>query len=430
MNNKEEEEKELPGSVSYLEAATATVRFLRDPAGFVARGEDAFATHLLGRPTVIACSHASRLAVVSRPDLFRHAPGYAPLLERAYGRTALSEDSGPRLAAFRRVFARAASPEAVASYVPAARAVFEARAAEWASGPQPVPLYERLRDAFAEVSAALLLGAADDPAAVERAVRLGRVSYRGCTAAPVRVSLGRLYRSAFAAGQDANDELGRMFVERLRGRAAAGTFAGRCAAALRDEPAEGRDGLERFVAANAVMFLGGMVAKAFGSLAVCACAELARHPAEADDDGDEHLERVLLEVARMHPPAMGGCRGTADAPQRLPGGRAVPAGYAVWYCDHTAGRDPAAYERPDEFRPARWAGARPAGARPGFGHGERSCPGEPVAWAVLKALLAVLVGGYRWTLADPGDAGPDGPAYKVLPARRPKSGLPCVFKKK
>ncbi|MDT3441533.1 MULTISPECIES: cytochrome P450 [unclassified Pseudofrankia] len=68
------------------------------------------------------------------------------------------------------------------------------------------------------------------------------------------------------------------------------------------------------------------------------------------------------------------------------GGVAIPAGSVVHLCFAAANRDPARWERPDEFDPS-----RPPGAHLGFGGGPHICLGMHVARAELQTAIDALL---------------------------------------
>jgi cytochrome P450 len=84
----------------------------------------------------------------------------------------------------------------------------------------------------------------------------------------------------------------------------------------------------------------------------------------------------------------------------------------VLFSIHAIQRDPAVYPVPDVFDPDRWApdGAAviPRASFLPFGAGNRSCIGEPFAWAEMMIFLAVVM--TRWTLHP-------SPGYQVRPSR-------------
>jgi cytochrome P450 len=164
---------------------------------------------------------------------------------------------------------------------------------------------------------------------------------------------------------------------------------------------------------------------------------LARHP-EADArlgaelaevlDGDRppnvgdvprltYTEWVVREAMRLYPPAWGIGREALHHDEV--GGYFIPRGTQISVSMWVTHRDPRWYERPEEFRPERWAGdfirQLPRGAYMPFGGGPRVCVGNHFAMMELVLVLATLARRYRFELADD-------PELEVVPSitLRPK----------
>ncbi|KAL6593973.1 hypothetical protein ACP70R_048874 [Stipagrostis hirtigluma subsp. patula] len=159
-----------------------------------------------------------------------------------------------------------------------------------------------------------------------------------------------------------------------------------------------------------------------------AMAELLRNPsamakARAEIDGalggkeavEEHdaaslpyLQGVVKEAMRLHPvgPVLVPHQAVEDGVEI--GGYEVPRGSTVFINVWAIMRDPAAWERPDEFAPERFlVGAAAEVDYRGkdfeylpFGSGRRQCPGMPVAERVVPHLLASLLHAFEWRLPD------------------------------
>jgi cytochrome P450 len=94
------------------------------------------------------------------------------------------------------------------------------------------------------------------------------------------------------------------------------------------------------------------------------------------------------------------------------GGYAVPKDSTVIFNTWAIMRDPAAWERPNEFVPGRWLSGddrRTTGAVDyrgkdfefiPFGSGRRMCPGLPMAERVVPHVLASLLNAFEWRLPD------------------------------
>jgi cytochrome P450 len=127
---------------------------------------------------------------------------------------------------------------------------------------------------------------------------------------------------------------------------------------------------------------------------------------EPDAAGMPYLQAVVKEAMRLHPvaPILLPHQAVEDGVEV--GGYAVPKGSTVIFNTWAIMRDPAAWERPDEFLPERWFldGVAKMNFRGKdfeflpFGSGRRVCPGLPMAERVVPFLLASLLHGFEWTL--------------------------------
>jgi cytochrome P450 len=95
---------------------------------------------------------------------------------------------------------------------------------------------------------------------------------------------------------------------------------------------------------------------------------------------DPHDPAVVTELLRLDSPVQATGR-TATADQTL-GGVDISCGDAVLVCVAAANRDPAAYDRPDDFQPGR-SGPAPLA----FGHGAHYCLGAALARLETTAAL-------------------------------------------
>ncbi|PWZ14723.1 Cytochrome P450 71A2 [Zea mays] len=178
-----------------------------------------------------------------------------------------------------------------------------------------------------------------------------------------------------------------------------------------------------------------MIAAATDTTAVTlewAMAELARNPrvmAKLQDEiarvaggnfeqltdlGDAELNKmvylraVVKEVFRLHPPVPLLLPRESMAAAGVQGGRyEIPATTALLVNAWAIGRDPAAWDAPEEFRPERFLAGSEARAVDvrgtdyqllPFGTGRRICPGISVALAALELALASLLRHFDWEL--------------------------------
>ncbi|KAL6878329.1 hypothetical protein ACP4OV_012499 [Aristida adscensionis] len=159
-----------------------------------------------------------------------------------------------------------------------------------------------------------------------------------------------------------------------------------------------------------------------------AMAELLRHPSimakvrteiagalggkdtveEPDAASLPYLNAVVKEVMRLHPvaPVLVPRRAVEDGVEIS--GYAVPKGSTVFINVWARMRDPAVWEKPEEFMPERWfLGKAAAMDFKGkdfeflpFGSGRWTCPGMPMAERVVPHLLASLLHAFEWRLPD------------------------------
>ncbi|CAO2205066.1 unnamed protein product [Urochloa humidicola] len=134
-----------------------------------------------------------------------------------------------------------------------------------------------------------------------------------------------------------------------------------------------------------------------------------------------YLESVIKESQRLHPPGAVVARETIEDFELL--GYGVPRQTRVIINAWAIGRDPATWERADEFLPERFTDQDMVGqdftSLP-FGHGRRGCPGAGFSMPNIKLVLTSLLYHFDWEL-------PAGEALKV--DMNEKYGLAIRLKK-
>ncbi|KAJ1289371.1 hypothetical protein BS78_02G158800 [Paspalum vaginatum] len=143
--------------------------------------------------------------------------------------------------------------------------------------------------------------------------------------------------------------------------------------------------------------------------------ELTTIIAETDLNRMAYLRAVVKEVFRLHPPVPLLLPRESMAAAAVQGGRyEVPAKTALLVNAWAIGRDPAAWDAPEEFRPERFLLPAQAAAVDlkgtdyqllPFGTGRRICPGINFALPVLELALASLLRHFDWEL--PGGMRPE-----------------------
>ncbi|KAL6601650.1 hypothetical protein ACP70R_044870 [Stipagrostis hirtigluma subsp. patula] len=127
---------------------------------------------------------------------------------------------------------------------------------------------------------------------------------------------------------------------------------------------------------------------------------------EQDLPAMEYLRAVIKETMRLHTPGpLLLPRESMEATRIGPAGYDVPANTMVVVNAWAIGRDPEAWESPEEFRPERFVGSavdfrgRHFQLIP-FGAGRRMCPGVNLSMSVVELALANLVGRFDWALPE------------------------------
>lgn len=126
---------------------------------------------------------------------------------------------------------------------------------------------------------------------------------------------------------------------------------------------------------------------------------------ESDLAGLPYLRCVVSQTLRLYPLAPSHVPHEASRDCVLAGGHAVSRGTMVLVDVYSMQRDPAVWERPDEFVPERFmdGGAGAGDRRDGssrwmmpFGMGRRKCPGEGLALRTVGVALGVMMQCFEW----------------------------------
>jgi len=127
---------------------------------------------------------------------------------------------------------------------------------------------------------------------------------------------------------------------------------------------------------------------------------------EQDLAGMEYLRAVIKETMRLHTPGPLLLPHKSMQATRISShGYDVPSDTMVIVNAWAIGRDPEAWESPEEFRPERFVGSgvdfrgQHFQLIP-FGAGRRMCPGVNLAMSVVELALANLVARFDWALPE------------------------------
>jgi cytochrome P450 len=137
-----------------------------------------------------------------------------------------------------------------------------------------------------------------------------------------------------------------------------------------------------------------------------------------------YAEAAILESMRLYPPAyVLGREAVRDCEVC---GYQVPAGMTLLMSQWVLHRDPRFFDRPEEFRPERWAEGLlqrlPKLVYFPFGAGPRQCIGNTFAMMETVLVLATLAQRFRFTLV-PGHPVVPWPTFTLRPQHGVKSTL-------
>jgi cytochrome P450 len=125
----------------------------------------------------------------------------------------------------------------------------------------------------------------------------------------------------------------------------------------------------------------------------------SREASERLHDEDWHTpyaEGVVKETLRVHPAAVASLR-ELTAPMRIASNELSP-GTTMMVPIPVLHRDPRNFSHPDRFLPERHLDGSGAERLMPFGDGARSCLGEHLAWAEIRAILPVIWSRLRFRL--------------------------------
>lgn len=426
----------IPGSRG-LPLVGETLSFLSDPVAFVEtrakKYGETFRSHLFGRPVLVMLGEdANRFILRDGMPYLSGKDGWPPTFTELLGDALMLQD-GAEHQRHRRLLTPAFHTEVISTYVDIINERLTANLQRWERLHRFAWFDEFHRLSF-EVSARLFLGSRLGP---ERDYldQLVRDWITGLLAVPVPLPWTR-YGRALRSRRRLLAYVGRAIEERKHNTThALGLLAG-----YRDEAgneltaAELRSQALFLVAAGYATTASLLTSMVYALAAYPAVAERARAEQREQQITDPlslestkrmvYLDKVLLEVERLFPPASFGFRGVAKAITFK--GYTVPPGWQLMYSvDHTH-RDERYYPNPNAFDPDRFADgntARGAFRLIGFGGGQRVCLGMALARTQAKLVASRLLRGYTWELEG-------GTSYraKLIPTRQPRDGLRVRFR--
>ncbi len=439
-----------PGSLG-LPLLGETLPFGANPGSFVEKRWQQFGpifrTHLLGAPVVVmAGAEALRFVLLSHRDHFSSRQGWPRALQELM-RGALLMVDGEDHAEVRRLLAPAFFGRSLEGYLPTMAESARRYLERWTSLGR-FRWYDELKRFSFDVASQLILGARPG-VDLERLGRLFDTYCRGMVGLnPVLTFGGRWtpYGRAVAARDDLLAHVGSLVEERRQ--LPANDALGRMVQAIDDAGGGGgRAKMSQLDVARHALFLLFAGHESSAALMTCFCYQLASHPeilARARQEQESlgiqdpltvqrigemaFLERIFLELERLHPPFPGAFRSVVE-PFEFHGCR-VPAGHKLFYSITATHHDAETYPEPKRFAPDRFASLDVAELRRdcrlvGFGAGPRTCLGMDFARLEMKLLASALLRHYEWEL-EPGRWS----GFNHVPSMHPKDGLQVRFRRR
>lgn len=389
-----------------------------------------FKTKLLRQPVVFAKGAAANKFILSNDNRY-FSSNALPSLQALLGDNSLSAQTGSLHSQRRRLLAKAFSPRALDSYVPAMSAITNQYLQTWADFSQ-LTWYPELRRYTFDVACKLLIGL--DNAASSQLGEWFEIWAKGLFSLfPMRIPLSKFDR-AYRCRNKILDALGQIIIERKKQEVLGDDALG---ILLNAEDETGNKlSIEELKDQILTLLFAGH--ETLTSALTSFCLLLAQHPEvkkkarqEINAFAEEsmsvetlrsmtYLEQVIQETMRMIAPVGGGFRKVIE-PCSIDG-FSVPAGWLVIYSIVNTHKDEAVFPHPEVFDPERFRKERGEDRQPysymPFGGGVRECLGKEFARLEIKLFAYQLLKGYDWGLCS------DQKLEMVsLPTPHPKDGL-------
>lgn len=368
-------------------------------------------THLLGRPTAVLLGpQANRFMLGTHMHLFSSRQGWSKTVTSLIG-DGLTFLDGATHRRHRAMIMPALHGAALSHYFAEMQAQTERHTRRWLAIGQ-LRLFDGFKRLSFDIATRLILGPQSQAEAAE-CFELFHVFTRGLFAPPAWRLPWIPYGKAWNAGLRLRPILARIVQQHRHSEAE--TILGMLVAA-RDEQGCGLSDDELVDELLVLLWAGH---DTITSLLTWAVYELARHPAihaqvlaeQREVVGDRaiehadlkqlpHLDRILREVERLHPPAPGGFRAVVADFEYA--GYTIPSGWNVMYSSVFTHHMPELWREPDRFDPDRFAAPRNEGKQPfclvGFGGGPRVCVGMAFAQMQMRIVMSYLLRHVRFEL--------------------------------
>ena len=388
-----------------------------------------FKTKFLGQPAVFAKGAAANKFILSNDNRYFGSDAL-PSLRVLLGDNSLSMQTGALHSRRRRLLAKAFSPRALDSYVPAMSAITTQYLQAWEASSQ-LAWYPELRRYTFDVACKLLIGL-DDAASSQLGGWFETWGKGLFSLLPVRIPFSSFDR-AYRCRNKILEALEQIIIDRKEREASEEDALG---ILLNAEDETGKKlSVEELEEQILMLLFAGH--ETLTSALTSFCLLLAQHPAVKNKARQEvnafakkplsveilrsmsYLEQVIQESMRMFAPVGGGFRKVLE-PCSI-NGFSIPKGWLVVYSIVQTHRDGATFPHPEVFDPERFSKenqTRKAYSYMPFGGGVRECLGKEFARLEMKLFAYHLLKQYDWELL------PDQSLeMAVLPTPHPEDGL-------
>ncbi|XP_066566962.1 putative cytochrome P450 120 [Amia ocellicauda] len=390
-----------------------SLEFYRDPVTFCGRrikkhGSRVFQARLLNKSTLFVCSvQGMKELLCDKSSVFLKDP--SDVIHHLYGDNIVTTN-GEEACLLRLSLMHLFSGKAIDSCSDYIKRVCECNLRSLSESVEPQSIYTMFKRLGTELALGLFLNvdAEESPELHQQITQLATLHWHGIISAPVNIKVP-MWSSGFSTALEAKEKLLKIIHERML--CEQNGFLGK----LRCAPFPEKSSASQHL----LLFISALIPKALASLLTSFTLALSgpskeciRSRARRDL---EYLTHVLLEVQRLWPPFVGGCR-IANEDTTL-GSYKVSKGCIAMYVSHAIHRDPDVFDCPEEFEPGRWS-ERNAGQEDtlcSLGNGQRSCIGSQLNNIILKIACGYLLDNYDWALSPP----QQNLEYKWLPVSRP-----------
>ncbi len=430
----------LPPGRSGWPVVGESIRYLRDPEGFIAQRQqqygNCFKTHLFGRPAVVLIG-AEAVQFLFANEGTKLEMTNTPNFEALLGNQSIGVQVGVAHQVLRRQLFQAFQPRALESYAATMSDMTRRYLREWVQR-ENLTWYDELKKYTLDIACQLFIGVSTT--ANVNLPALYETWSRGLLSPPIKFP-----GSPLAKALQAREQLLAEFDQLIEQHSAADPAVDcvsqpNVLSLLLAAKDENGNALSRAAIKDNLLAMLIAGHETLTSALTSLCQLLAQHPtvlealrAEQARLGNPvltqetlkqmtYLEQVLKEGLRLLPPVVrSGSRRVLEACEF--GGYRIEPGWDLHYQIPETHQDASIYTHPEQFDPDRFSPQRAEDKQKTFSHipfggGIRECLGKEFARLEMKIFAALLVRDYQWEILPSQDL-----TRTVIPFSRPKDGL-------